>query len=319
MPEQPVVDVALHIFGKPYQTALCLASLMRHMGDRLRTVYYVMEPSRPKFDTLGPETLVDFVPRMHSCMVPEWLVTRPLEPVRLREDAYRQSLRYQYAWESSDADCLFTIHNDMEFRGDVLTPLLNALPGHVAVGPLGQCWNCPAAREDIVKACGVNGGVPCRPGAYGDFRCSPGDLQALYRKARAVGMRLRVEGRTQFGPEYERSPWPLPECRVNEWCCLVDLRKAREATAPRGPGRPFGCYLPYQDMGVAWFRDMHRQGLKARHVPLPPHVLHRGGHQALFDEREYRAAEADAAAILARDYPEHRAELIKRGFALPEG
>ncbi|WP_165079067.1 MULTISPECIES: hypothetical protein [unclassified Desulfovibrio] len=319
MAAQPVVDVALHIFGKPYQTALCLASLMRHMGDKLRTVFYVMEPSRPKFDTLGPETLVDFVPRMHSCMVPEWLVTRPLEPGRLREDAYRHSLRYQYAWESSDADCLFTVHNDMEFRGDVLTPLLEALPGHVAVGPLGQCWNCPAAREDIVKACGVNGGKPCRPGAYGEFRCSAADLQALYRKARAMGMRLRVEGRTQFGPEYERRPWPLPECRVNEWCCLIDLRKARAATVPEGHGRPFGCYLPFQDMGVAWFRDVHHQGMKARHVPLPPFVLHRGGHQALFDEGAYRAAEADAAAILARDYPEHRAELAKRGFVLPAG
>lgn len=319
MAEQPVVDVALHIFGKPYQTALCLASLARHMGDRIRTIFYVMEPSRPKYDTLGVESLVDLVPRMRCGMVPEWLAVKPLDAGRLREDAYRHSLRYQYAWESSDADCLFTLHNDMEFRGDVITPMLAALPGHVAVGPVGQCWNCPAARADIVKACGVNGGLPCRPAAYGDFRCSAADLQALYRKARASGMRLRVAGRTQFGPEYERRPWPLPECRVNEWCCLVDLRMAREATVPQGSGRPFGCYLPYQDLGVAWFRDMHHRGMKARHFPLPDYVLHRGGHQALFDEAQYRAAEADAAATLARDYPEHTDGLRRRGFVLPEG
>ncbi|MDE6734225.1 MAG: hypothetical protein K2J64_02015 [Desulfovibrio sp.] len=319
MPEQPVVDVALHIFGKPYQTALCLASLMRYMGDKVRTIFYVLEPSRPKYDTLGAEALAGFVPRMHSAMVPEWLEVKPLEAGRLREDAYRHSLRYQYAWEKSDADCLFILHNDMEFRGDVLTPMLAALPGHVAVGPLGICWSCPAAREDIVKACGVNGGKPCRPETYGEFQCSAADLQALYRKARSSGMRMRVAGRTQFGPEYERRPWPLPECRINEWCCLVDLRKAREATLPKGHGRPFGAYLPYQDLGVAWFRDMHHQGMKARHFPLPDYVRHRGGHQALFDEAQYRAGEADAAAILARDYPEHRAELVKRGFVLPEG
>lgn len=317
MAERPTVDVALQIFGKPYQTALCLASFMRHMGDLVRTVFFVLEPARPGFDALEVERLAGFVPRMRPVMTPLWLRVKPLEAERLREDAYRHSLRYQYAWENSDADCLFVLHNDMEFRGDVLTPMLAALPGYVAVGPVGQCWNCPASRAEIVAACGVNGGVPCRPEAYGDFRCSAGELHALYREARASGMRLRVPGHRRFGDEYERRPWPLPECRVNEWCCLVDLRVARAATLPLGQARPFGCYLPYQDLGVAWFRDMHQQGMRARHFALPAYARHRVGHQALFDEAQYRAAEADAAAVLARDYPEHAAELRRRGFVLP--
>lgn len=33
----------------------------------------------------------------------------------------------------------------------------------------------------------------------------------------------------------------IPECRVNEWCMLVDIDKARPATQPYGKAAPVGA------------------------------------------------------------------------------
>ena len=44
MPAQtPLVDVALNVFAKPYQTALSVLSLLRFCRERINTIFFQFE------------------------------------------------------------------------------------------------------------------------------------------------------------------------------------------------------------------------------------------------------------------------------------
>ena len=310
------VDVALQVFGKPCQTALSLLSLLRHCGQWIHRIFLVVENARPKFDDLAVTVLADLDPRMETVLLSGWLGMDAADMSRMREDGYRQSVRYQYAWERTGMDYLLVIHNDVVFTGDVIAPMLPLLREHIAIGPVGQCWNCPACREHIVTALDINGGRACRRERYDDFSLSFADLDAMYRFARRRGEHIRDFLKHPWAAEFRKKPWPLPECRVNEWCCLVNMRVARGKTVPFGVARPFGAAASHADTAVAWFRDVNQLGERARHFDIRPFVTHSSGFTLLWDEGAYRAREADAARMLREEYPEHVAALMARGLPL---
>ena len=198
------VDCAINVFGKPYQTALALLSLLRHSGAHIDTVYFIIEPnSAGNFDPL-----IARLPKV-VCYTPrDWLWTNPVDPRRLGDDGYRLSIRYQYAWERSDKRYLFTTHNDCIYIRDIVGAMLAALYG----------TEPPAGR---------------------------------------VKRRYDQPG---FDPWFEREPWPLPECRINEWAAMIDLSLARPLTMPIGEALPFGAFShsgsDTLDTGVAWFRGV---------------------------------------------------------------
>ena len=149
----------------------------------------------------------------------------------------------------------------------------------------------------------------CGPGRYRDYRPDFEELAALYA---ALDPRIyRRKYLEEPTGELVRHPWPLPECRLNEYCCLLDMRKVRPVTCPQGPARPFGAYVdvgnPWTgngilDIGVAWFGDLARLGHVFAHVPLAAHVRHPGGHKALFAPDMYVTREEEAIAILRDKY-----------------
>lgn len=294
-----LVDVAINVMGKPAQTTLALASLLRHSGHLIDRVYFTEEPLAlndnfqhgPLLQMLGDR--VEHFRPAHA----NWRYA--VDPARLGDEAYRHSLRYQRAFERTDKNFLLLIHNDCEFVGDAVGLLLGRIGDAVAAGEIGQCWLCPAAMKGL-----------CGPGRYLEYRPGFAELKALYDSIDAsVYRRKYVEAPTQ---ELINRPWPLPECRVNEFCCLLNMRLARPRTCPKGPARPFGAYVdvgdPYTgngilDIGVAWFGDMAHQGLGMAHVPLEGCVRHKtGGHKALFDEELYVAQEGRALAALSERY-----------------
>lgn len=306
----------MQVFGKPYQTALTLLSLYKCSGQWINKIYYIVEPAKPKFDEVSVHILKDLIPGMEIFFPEIWMGVDNTDLTRLHEKSYRYSLRYQYGIENSENDFLLIIHNDIFFKKDIIAHFLNEINDYFAIGDIGQCWNCPASQYDIVRKTGVNRCVPCNHSDYAGFACNFSQLQQIYSEAKKRGLPLRWNAHEAFTAEYEKRPWPLPECRVNEWCCMIHLKVARKRMAPFGKCRPFGAYLPGQDIGVAWFRDMNHAGCRAKHSDIYSCIDHRGGHSALFNEQVYRHNEKAAARKIREVFPEYAETMKALGLPL---
>lgn len=290
-----IVDVAINVFGKPAQTALSLLSLLRHSGQWIDKIYFIEEPDVVN-DLFAHADLKRFLgDRLVFFRPPRMNWRYAVDPARLGEVGYRHSLRYQYAFERTDKHFLLLIHNDCEFVGDAVGLLLKYIGGVTGAGEIGQCWLCPA---NYLGHCG--------PGRYREYRPDFETLRGLYATLDpAIYRRRYTEEPTR---ELVEHPWPLPECRLNEYCCLLNMAKARPDTCPDGPARPFGAYVDVGnpetgqgvlDIGVAWFGDMVRLGHEFAHVALASCLRHVvGGHKALFAPDLYVEKEAQALAVI---------------------
>lgn len=307
----PVVDVALNVFAKPYQTALSLLSLLRFSREHIGVVFLQFEPFGSEFDTGLPYAVAHYLedrPDLPDPVVSQpkyWLKLDPTDPARLADPAYRLSIRYQHAFEESRASHLLILHNDVLILRDFAGALLQSIGDAFVVGELGQCWNCPAKSVDLVRAAGL-GDEPCQREQYQDFRPDFPGLVRLYDEAVKSGMRARPywEG---WKAAYDPLPWPLPECRVNEWGCLVNLEMTRPLVAPEGDILPFGsfeaCGTIALDTAVAWFRGLNRAGLAARHMDIRPYLRHWVGNGKM-TRQKYLRAEQNARTILEKQFPD---------------
>lgn len=289
------VDVAINVHGKPQQTAVTLLSLLEHSGARIGRIHFTLERRQPFEADFEPllkhlgERVVMHVPRF-------WFGVRPQRSKWLmRFGAYRRSLRYQQAWETSTASHLFITHNDVLYTGDIIGAMLERINGHAAIGPVGQCWNCPAAFAQR-----------CSPDHFSTFRLTYAEWRQL--ATQYPGPRAAHYDRV-FDPQ---KPWPLPECRINEWSMLVDLQRARPLTMPQGNAVPLGA-LYGLDIGTQWFHDVLNAGASVAHFDITPYATHAwasstgGGHAALADKATYDAEEATATAWLKQRYPAYLA------------
>jgi hypothetical protein len=302
--EARVVDVAINIFAKPYQTALSVLSLLRFCDRHIGKFYLQFEPSGSRYDHVPPYAVAAYLGDRAVVYQPEiWIECDAVRPERLDDPAYRLALRYESAFEHTRERYLFIMHNDVLIKRDVIGAMLERMDGHIAVGSIGQCWNCPAARADVVRAAGL-GERACAPDRYLEFRPDYAGLNRLYAVAREQGMRVRPywEG---WEAKYRDAAWPLPECRVNEWGCLVDVETARPHVRPQGPILPFGAYEDCGsvslDIDVAWFRDLHRLGFTARHLNLDPCLRHWVGSHRM-TRGLHMQAETTARNLLEKNF-----------------
>ncbi|MCW2283595.1 hypothetical protein M2323_001367 [Rhodoblastus acidophilus] len=292
--DQPV-DVAMSVYGKPFHTAVTLLSLQKHSGAHIHRIFVQLERQQPfgaqpeKFLPLLGDKIVVYQP-------PLYLGWSHADPRRLGDPAYRQSVRYQWPWETSDRAKLFILHNDCVFFDDVIGRMgaVMARDGVAGVGAIGQCWNCPAHRAGR-----------CDGARHETFQPSYEEACAIVRAD--PGPRLTVEKIDKI------SPMPLLECRLNEFACLIDLAQARPATMPFGPCLPFGWNRT--DIGVDWFRGMRLQKFRFAHWDLRDGFAHglfygeNGGHPADSDRALYDKGEAEARAWLEAHFPDEAALL----------
>lgn len=295
------VDVAINVYGKPFQTAAALLSLVRHSGDRIGKIFFIQEAKQPAridfsfISELLPGRVATFRPK-------HWLWCDQTVRERLADPDYRRSLRYQYAWEESAADYLFLTHNDVLYEADIIGDFLERIGDNIAIGEIGQCWNCPASAAGV-----------CDGDRYLNFRPTLAELDDLYIKHPTD----RV-GWEKFRDDME--PWPLPECRLNEWAALIDLKRARPETMPVGDAYPFGSMT--LDIGTRWFRQMSSRGFTFANRSIAGLATHGwtlggGGHQALFAPEKYETGERLAFDMLVNDYgvePDTLNRAIKSGL-----
>lgn len=329
-PKRETADAALNIFAKPWETALSVLSLIKYAGKRLGVLHLQYEPFGSRYDLLDPALLPRYVReelgRDCALFQPEhWLDLKAPDPARLHDPAYRLGIRYQAAFEHSNARHLLLLHNDVFVYKDLLGALLDAAEraeaergqAPFAVGSIGQCWNCPARDSSLMRA--LFGRAACSPESFEEFRelfageNGPARLHALYGEARKRGIFVRP-----YDASFDRLSWPLPECRVNEWACLIDREQTRPLTIPLGDALPPGAFAPCADAatgraeagerdvtldtGVAWFRGMYGHGLRAAHLPVEALMKHWGG-TGKNTERAYRLAEDNARSLLERHFP----------------
>lgn len=288
----PKVDCIINVFGKPLQTELAILSLMRHSGRHIDRIYLINENAKISDHQAIRRKLgnIEYYETRHK----QW--TNPVDMERLSDEDYRQSIRYQYGWERSDKDFIFITHNDCAYHGDIVGAFLGNIGSAIAIGQIGQCWNCPAWWSG-----------KCDSGRYWDYRPSFDELKELYAKAvPPEGRVIRPYHLPAFHETFINDPWPLPECRVNEWCALVDLSIACEVTIPKGQSPPFGSILhggsPILDVGAGWFRAISRMGHQCRDFPIYNYMKHEAGHPAMFDGELYARNELNALAILKNEY-----------------
>lgn len=313
--KENLVDVAINIFAKPFQTALSLLSLMTHSEAHIGRFWLQFEPAGSRYDSITSYHIADYLRDECGADIcvfqPEtWFDCAVADKNRFHETAYRLALRFEYAFEMAKADRLFLLHNDVFFHKDIVGAMLEKMGDAFAIGPLGQCWNCPASNEEISRK--VMNQHACESSSYSEYRPSFSQLQALYAEgdARKLYKRSYSDGLSLF----ESAPWPLPECRINEWACLVNLNMTQALTIPFGKALPLGCYEQCGshtlDIGVSWFRAMHAHGLHACHFSTKGWLTHfvGTGHKSRL---RYTQAEMHALSLLKRFYP-HYVQWLER-------
>lgn len=284
------IDVAMMVYGKPYHTAVALHSLFKHSGHLINKIYVTFEKKQPfEADTEILKDLLKGLPVEYNVSKrffgPRDMSQGFIQRLKFYIPSYRQSIKYQYAWEKSRNKYLFVLHNDMLFSGDLLSFYLNEIKDDLAIGTIGQCWNCPAF------------GDLCDSHRYFEYRPTASEIVKLYENfpiQRAVEQGMVGE---------DKLGWPLPECRLNEFVTLFNLPKVRRLGIPWGTVRPFGIHSNL-DFGMPWFRDVSLRGYKFRSVDYSEYALHgwtsnsAGGTPSLKNQDLYFLEEQEAKKML---------------------
>jgi hypothetical protein len=292
------IDIAINVYGKPWQTLVSLKSLLKVSAKFIDKIYFIEENKQPYnvdvrwvIDELNYKELIYFKPKKHL-----WIENTSRFKFKWNAD-YRQSLRYQYAIENTDKKYLLIIHNDILFDTDIVKPFLDNIQGAFGIGQIGQCWNCPLFYENI-----------CNGAKYNDVQFTYQQVKEViskYPKSRTYKRRKFIE---------RKYPKLMPECRINEWCCLVDIDLYRKMVMPKGKVLPFGGYFKV-DLADAWFHGMIKAGYRPQYYNIYNNIKHgyfsgteqtaevngyclglsaHNGHSALSNEEKYIKEEEEA-------------------------
>ncbi|MFT4031505.1 MAG: hypothetical protein QM669_03740 [Siphonobacter sp.] len=303
MPSKPLIDIVVNAYGKPLMTAVAISSLLKHSGTWINKIYLIEEKKQPYPSDFIFITnhfkgkIIHYNPRFYFGL-------RQARRSLLWYKPYRFSIRYQYAFEKSKSPYLFVMHNDMLFHGDILGEYLTHIKekSYAGVGPIGMCWNCSAFYAKR-----------CTPERYEHFRPSIDEFNELnqtYNPPRKSVYHVYQD--------MNNDPWPLPECRLNEWSALIDLKQTSAHHYPKSKGVMFGQM--HLDIATQWFHELNRKGLKFKHVELGSLATHvwtglegevNSGFSTQNDQILYKRAEDMSYEILINHFGFTPSELRK--------
>lgn len=277
------VDVAISVYGKPYHTAVAILSLMKHSGQHIDKIYFNEQKTHPHGDSIAfikpwlGDNIVYFTPSINIGMC---------KIDRLNIEEYRLSVRYQHAWENTDKNYLFVMHNDCLFTGDIIGGMLEKIQGNLCagVGLIGQCWNCPAWTAKLCDS--------TRHDVYKPSYEEAIKIVQQYKSPRTTIERINID-----------SPMPFPECRLNEFACLLHVERLRDIVYPKGDVVPFG--VTRLDLGTEWFRSLVLRGYKFENwFERVKHAWVQGaaGKPSNTDRLQYEMIESIAKKYLAQNF-----------------
>ncbi len=264
-------DVIIQTFGKPWQLLCTLKSLIEWSGEHIDKIYLMEEFTHPFNDNIE-EVFKHNIPIIHkkNDRFINIYQTRSSEvPIDL--------IRHQWGIEQSDKKHVFICHNDVLFTEDIIGNMLQEIGDCVGIGEIGQCWNCPAKAQGL-----------CSGEKFYDWNPSFEDLKQL----RLPYIRTRRDNLDKDVPKL------LPECRLNEFACLID----REACIKEG--RPYFGEFD-EDSGTAWFRVMYKKGYKFKDYRkgfIHAYWAKAGGHEVEQREKLYWESEEIAKQYFKENY-----------------
>ncbi|QRR01996.1 hypothetical protein [Dyadobacter sandarakinus] len=297
------VDVSIAFYGKPYQAIVTIKTLMLHSRQHIDKIYLSRERKQPHDDYAGIFKIIDYFrndPDVRLVVQYPYhhlgLGVKDLERAKT-DTRWRQSIMYQYALETTDKKYLCIMHNDMLYHGDMIGDMLEtfaASPESLAgVGSIGQCWSCPA---------GPDWGNRCNSYKFEEYVPDKEELlelTAAYDTPRqAIQLDVIRNGRVHI----------LPECRLNEYCAMIDVEKYRKETVPHGEIGCYGGNWGGIDTATIWSHDMYRKGYTFRHLHLENYTTHApfdgtgSGTKANTSSDIYWNAERNAEKFIEENY-----------------
>jgi hypothetical protein len=261
------IDVSIVYYGKPYQTIVSLLSLLKYSENSIDTVFITVEKKQP-FDAYSGIHIVLYTLKDKvkiKIYRPKYFYSLgPLDDLEIKNNEYlRWSIPYQYALEKSDKPFVFIMHNDMLFHDDMIGQMLKEYSesnGKFAgLGSIGQCWSCPAGPTFANKC---NGFVQHKT------TFSQSEASELHHAQSTPRKKLDIEI-IESGRYF-----PMPECRLNEYACMIDTGIYRQNTLPNGNKRCFGGVWNGADLGTTWFYQMVNDGYEFKHLELEKYAIH---------------------------------------------
>jgi hypothetical protein len=227
------VDVIINVYGKPWQTLCTLKTLIKHSGNHIDKIFLIKENEQPYNEDISWifdyfNNIVVYTPKKYNFIK---------RNVNLIDNDDRYGVRYQYGIENSDKKYVFITHNDVLYTGDIIGEMLNLIGDSVGVGEIGQCWNCPAKKMNL-----------CSGDKFYEWNPTYNDVLSLP----LPHVRTSLQNIDRINPK------PMPECRLNEWSCLINREINNKETYPNSNTPLFGMYGI--DMGDLWFRSLHLKG-----------------------------------------------------------
>lgn len=283
------VDVCLNVYGKPWTTLVTLKSLMEHCGQHIDKIYFIEEKKQPYDDSVKMvlnhfNNIIHYTPDKYEFLP----VVNSLDDYN--KENFRYGFRYQYGIENSNKKYLFVTHNDIKYTGDIIGEMLNQIGDAAGIGYIGQCWNCPASYANECDSEKFNSYKP----TYNHIL----DLCNKFPPARGSQFISKIN------PE---RVMPLPECRLNEFACLIDREITVKECIPNGNIPFFGDYTGI-DMASAWFQGLISKGYKFKNYDIDKNSIHsvsnfgHSGNSTLTNEEFYRLDEEISKKFYKENY-----------------
>lgn len=250
------VDVVLNIFGKPWQTIVTIKSLLKYSSEYIDKIYFIIENNVINEDI---KWIIDEINYNNIiCYTPKYslgLMITNLEECK-NNIYYLNSLRYEYGLKNTDKKYILVIHNDVLFISDIIMSFIDNIKHGFGIGEIGQCWNCPLFCDNLCS--------------HDKFMHNDLSYDIILNSVNKY-----PNSRTYLNKHYIDINYTkiLPECRLNEWCTLIDAEKYKNFVIPNGNVRPLGGYFK-MDIGDAWFEDMYRLGFEAINYNIKKSTIH---------------------------------------------
>ncbi len=275
------VDVVINVYGKPWQTLCTLKSLMFHSGKHIDKIFLIKEKNQPYNETI--EWIYKYFDNLVTYTPKKFLGHKNNEKFNIDDETDRFTVRHQYGFEKSEKRFIFITHNDVLYTGNIINDMLNKIGDSIGIGQIGQCWNCPAFDYGL-----------CSGEKFYEWEPTVGDLHNF----NLPHIRTTIEN-----IDYENVK-PMPECRLNEWACLINRELSNNETYPNGDTPFFGFFG--LDSGTPWFRNLFFKNYKI--VDYRENFTHcywsevPSGYQTQLDEKLYINAEKNAKKYFLENY-----------------
>lgn len=267
------INCVIQSFGKSEQLRCTIASLLKHSKQHVGKIYLIEEAITPFNDKD-----CSWVPEYFDIEIDYYKQKSYINPYTVNCTHVPYSLvRHQRAIDIDDNKYIFICHNDVLFTGDIIGDMLQKIENYeknnpnnilAGIGQIGQCHNCPA-----FSICG--GGEH-----WNKWNPSWEDIHNL----KLPHIRTRKDNL------HPRIPKLVPECRLNEFACIINREIKIEDNR-----NLFGQFS--EDSGVNWFRYMYEQGYKFIDYRKNYHHGYwadNAGYPTQLNEDKYKVAEQKA-------------------------